>query len=233
MAIHLDPARPDDRSAYGIVLMNVAVIGVALVSGDGLLMLMWPYWIQSVVIGYYNARRIQKLRVFSTEGFTINDEAVDPTPETRNKTWVFFAFHYGFFHFVYFIFLSAFSAQAAGTGTVPVTIENTGEVVAFEVGQLPAWGGLWLLVTLVGFVISHGQSHREHVASDLRHTRNIGTLMFIPYLRIIPMHLTIILGALLGNGGGLLLFGALKTVADVAMHKVEHRMLQGVAGARA
>ena len=71
------------------------------------------------------------------------------------------------------------------------------------------------------------QSHREHVASDLRHTRNIGTLMFIPYLRIIPMHLTIILGAVLGSGGGLLLFGALKTVADVVMHKVEHRMLQG------
>jgi hypothetical protein len=89
------------------------------------------------------------------------------------------------------------------------------------------WSAVWLVATFVGFMVSHGQSHREHVDSDLRHTRNIGALMFIPYLRIIPMHLTIIFGALLGNGGGVLLFGALKTAADVAMHKVEHRMLQG------
>lgn len=227
MAIQLDPARPADTSVYGIVLMNVAVLAGAFVSGEGLLMLLWPYWLQSLVIGYYNVRRMQKLQVFSTDGFTINDQAVDPTPATRRKTWIFFAFHYGFFHFVYFVFLATFAVQAAGTGTVPVTIENTGETVAFEVGRMPDWSGFWLLATLVGFFVSHGQSHREHVASDLRHTRNIGTLMFIPYLRIIPMHLTIILGAVLGSGGGLLLFGALKTVADVVMHKVEHRMLQG------
>jgi hypothetical protein len=68
------------------------------------------------------------------------------------------------------------------------------------------------------------------VDADLRGTPNIGTLMFVPYIRIIPMHLTIILGVMLEDGLGLLLFGSLKTVADVAMHKVEHRMLQGTAG---
>lgn len=227
MAIYLDPKRPPDSSARGIVLMNLAVIVGALVSGEGLLMMMWPYWIQSVVIGYYNVRRMQKLQTFSTEGVKINDEPVEPTRATQRQTWIFFMLHYGGFHFVYFVFLAVFSSEAAATGMVPVTMEGTGEVVKFEVGRLPDWTLFWMVAAFVGFMVSHGQSHREHVESDLRQTRNIGTLMFIPYLRVIPMHLTIILGAVLGNGSGLLLFGALKTVADVAMHKVEHRMLQG------
>lgn len=42
------------------------------------------------------------------------------------------------------------------------------------------------------------------------------------------MHLTIILGGALGGDGAgvLLVFGALKTAADVLMHYVEHRVLQ-------
>lgn len=212
--------------------MNVGVIVGALVAGDGLLMLMWPYWMQSLVIGYYNVRRMQKLREFSTDGVKMNDRPVDPTPATRRNMWMFFVVHYGGFHFVYMIFLAVFTSDGAATGTVPVTNADTGEVMQFATGRMPDWSAIWLAATFVGFMVSHGQSHREHVASDLRHTRNIGTLMFIPYLRIIPMHLTIILGAVLGSGGGLLLFGALKTAADVAMHKVEHRMLQGAAAVR-
>lgn len=206
--------------------MNVAVIAAAWFSGEGLLMLLWPYWIQSLVIGYYNVRRIQKLQDFSTDNFRINDRAVQPTPATRRSTWMFFAFHYGGFHLVYLIFLLAFSAMGAETGSVPVTMGSSGEVVDFEVGSLPAWTPFWMMTAFVGYLVSHGQSHREHVESDLRERRNIGTLMFIPYLRVIPMHLTIIFGIMLGEIGGVLLFGTLKTVADVAMHKIEHRMLQ-------
>ncbi len=218
MAIDLRE-RPSDDAVTGIVLMNLAVIVGALVSGEGLVMLMWPYWIQSVVIGYFNVRRIQKLQRFSTEGLKINGAYVDPTPGTRRQTWVFFMIHYGFFHVGYMMFLFAFSSGGM-----------TGESGAGEPTRLPSglgeWNRLWFVVTAIGFLISHGQSHREHVDADLRGTPNIGTLMFMPYIRIVPMHITIIVGALLGDGLGLLLFGGLKTVADVAMHKVEHHLLQ-------
>jgi len=52
--------------------------------------------------------------------------------------------------------------------------------------------------------------------------------MLLPDARILPMHLTIILGGALGGDGAgvLLVFGALKTAADVLMHYVEHRVLQ-------
>lgn len=195
--------RQSDSAALSIILMNVAVIIGAWVSGEGLVMLMWPYWIQSLVIGYYNVRRMQKLQRFSTSGLKIDGQTVDPTPATQRKTWVFFIMHYGFFHFGYMVFLFAMSPEVFSGGAA-----------------------LWIAVTAVGFLVSHGQSHREHVHADLRGTPNIGTLMFVPYIRIIPMHLTIIFGMMLGNSVGILLFGALKTVADVAMHKVEHKLLQ-------
>ncbi|WKW11422.1 DUF6498-containing protein [Pseudogemmatithrix spongiicola] len=214
MAIHLD-GRPADTAVRGIIIMNVFVAIGALVSGDGMLMLMWPYWIQSVVIGYYAMRRIQKLERFATDNFKINGAAVDPTPQTRRKVWTFFLLHYGFFHLVYFMFLGAFSAAGV-----------MGEVMATADAPSP-WAPFWYGATLVGFLVSHGESHREHVAADLRGRPNIGTLMFVPYIRIVPMHLTIIFGAMLGGTVGLLLFASLKTAADVAMHKVEHRMLQG------
>jgi len=53
---------------------------------------------------------------------------------------------------------------------------------------------------------------------------NIGTMMFFPYLRIIPMHLTIIFGSdyAKGSSGALILFLVLKTIADLIMHMIEH-----------
>jgi hypothetical protein len=125
------------------------------------------------------------------------------------------------------VFLLAFTFTAAGSGIVPVQTEGgTREMVVGTVGLLDL---VWMAMVGAGFVSSHRASHREHMEADLRGTPKIGMLMALPYARIIPMHLTIIFGAVAG-GGGLLLFGGLKTVADVVMHKVEHRLLQRPAG---
>ena len=52
---------------------------------------------------------------------------------------------------------------------------------------------------------------------------NIGSMMFFPYIRIIPMHVFIVLGAFFaGPSGGLVFFLVLKTLADEAMHAIEH-----------
>jgi len=55
---------------------------------------------------------------------------------------------------------------------------------------------------------------------------NIGKMMFFPYARIIPMHLTILFGGILSGGTfkgkmTLALFMLLKTFADIIMHIVE------------
>ena len=94
-----------------------------------------------------------------------------------------------------------------------------------HIGNVEPIDFLIYLGLATGFVASHGRSHEEHVRADLAKVQNIGHLMGLPYLRIVPMHLCIILAIPFG-GGAIWFFMLLKTVADVTMHKIEHRLLQ-------
>jgi hypothetical protein len=228
VSLHPTPAEAGpldgDAAARKILAANALTILVAWLTGEGLLVLLWPYWAQSIVIGWYAQRRIRLLQRFSTEGFRINDQAVAPTPETRTRTANFFLLHYGFFHLGYLVFLLAFTGMADPDGMVEVTREGGGSS-RVAMGTLGPWEWLAVVALAVGFWHAHRASHHEHVEADLRGRPNIGTLMFLPYARIIPMHLTIILGAVLGSAG-VVFFGVLKTAADLLMHTVEHRLLR-------
>lgn len=216
-------ASRNDHATLAIIASNLLTLLTAWWQDWPLVLMLWPYWCQSLVIGWFARKRILALGTFSTEGFRINDQAVAPTPETQRRTATFFAIHYGFFHLVYFIFLLAMSAMSGE----PASAGGGTQVVQPSFERIHRSDVLLILGLSLSFWFSHRASYREHVEADLRRVPNIGTLMFLPYLRIIPMHLTIILGMALGDGLGRLLFGGLKTVADVLMHKIEHRWLQG------
>ncbi|HSD75361.1 MAG TPA: DUF6498-containing protein [Steroidobacteraceae bacterium] len=192
------------QSTLSLVVVNVATLAVALGLDWPVSTLLWPYWIQSVVIGYYSRKRILALGRFSTENFTMNDQPVSATPATQRSVANFFTLHYGFFHFGYLMFLIK------------------------QAPALPWWDALGWLALGLSFAWNHRLSFQQNVDSDRQGTPNIGTLMFLPYARILPMHFTIILGGTLAGSGSraVLVFGALKTVADVLMHYVEHRVLQ-------
>ncbi len=53
------------------------------------------------------------------------------------------------------------------------------------------------------FAWNHRSSYRRHIAADREGFPNIGTMMFLPFLRVVPMHLTIGLAAALGMQGTL------------------------------
>lgn len=193
-----------EESTRALIAVNAVTVVVAIALHWPVATLLWPYWIQSVVIGYFSRRRMLALGRFSTAGFQMNDQPVDPTPQVQHKAANFFALHYGFFHLVYLVFLISVSSG------------------------LEWWDWLGLGPLGISFVWNHRASYQHNIEADRRGTPNIGTLMFLPYLRIIPMHFTIILGAAVGGQSVLavLLFGGLKTVADVLMHHVEHHILQ-------
>ncbi|MCU0640799.1 MAG: DUF6498-containing protein [Candidatus Margulisbacteria bacterium] len=120
-------------------------------------------------------------------------------------TATFFALHFGFFHLIYAIFLSVFTL--AGDELFPGAAPIDWRTVLGVVGM---------------FAANHGFSflyNRERDAARFDESR----LMFYPYVRIFPMHLTIIFGALLSGTFPLLLFMGLKTAADLATHILEHR----------
>ena len=199
-----DTGKRLDTSVLAIIAGNLVTIILAISLKWQLGAILCVYWFQSVVIGLFNFRRILLLKNFSTEGFTMNDRAVPEDDSGRRSTAFFFLVHYGFFHFGYAVFIAATAEES-----------------------LRGWGGVAILAGGISFLISHGFSFRKNVAEDLRGRPNIGTMMFMPYLRIIPMHLTIIIGgSVSGSPAMLLFFLVLKTLADVLMHVVEHRLMR-------
>ncbi len=201
----MSPPRPVE-STRTLVLTNVCAIALALIFQWPIGSLLWPYWAQSVIIGWFSRQRLLALGHYSTEGFTVNDQPVEPTYETQRSTANFFTLHYGFFHFIYAIFLTQLASNLS----------------------LIDWLGV--IAASIAFAFNHYASYRRNIEADAEGEPNIGTLMFLPYLRIIPMHLTIIIGGAVmqshSSAWAVLLFGALKTLADVGMHVAEHRILQ-------
>jgi len=73
------------------------------------------------------------------------------------------------------------------------------------------------------FFLNHLFSYRQNKIVDKQKTQNIGQLMFSPYTRIIPMHLIIVFGAILGQSA-LVVFLLLKTAVDLLMHRMKHKV---------
>ncbi len=189
-----------DGSIWVLILTNLFVLVAALIFGWRLVDMMLVYWIQSVIIGLANVMRMLSLDKFSTDNFKINNRSVAPTASVKRQVAGFFAMHFGIFHLVYFVF-----------------------IVSGEFGDPRL--GFDLLICAIAFALNHVYSYRYHREADRQGRPNIGTLMFTPYARVVPMHLTIIFGSLLSQLGGVFLFGLLKSIADVVMHQIEHRML--------
>lgn len=193
-----------DPALNAILFANGVTLAGALVQHWPALPVLWVYWGQSVTIGVVNVIRMMSLREFSTQGFTSGGRQVPETPQGKASTAGFFALHFGFFHMVYAVFLS--SGQFGGKVS----------------GWMPAMIGF----NVAAFAWVHAAPMLKFHGNDLRARRpNLGTLMFYPYLRIIPMHLAIILGAA-SPQGALPIFILLKSGADVALHFVERRLFR-------
>ncbi|MCB1530499.1 MAG: hypothetical protein H6853_05905 [Rhodospirillales bacterium] len=199
-----------DPSFWAVILGNFISIVMAYVQQWPLYEIMWVYWSQSVVIGIINVIRMLSLKEFTTKGMTMNDAPVPETQEGKRGVATFFTFHYGFFHFGYAVFLWQ----------------------EMPLNELPADDLAFLILAILTFISIHGYSFRHNFAADFKQQKpNLGTLMFYPYLRILPMHLVIITGGMMGHSA-ILTFMVLKTLADGAMHLVEHRLFRKAAKSR-
>ena len=65
-----------NASSRNLLFSNAATLGAAFALHWDLGWLLWPYWIQSVIVGWYARRRMLALDRFSTEGFTSSGRRV-------------------------------------------------------------------------------------------------------------------------------------------------------------
>lgn len=182
-------------SALSLLAVNLGVIVFAVRDAWSLPTILASYLLQSVIIGIFQAIKMSELKVFSTDGLKINNRAVEPTPATQWTVVIFFLLHYGVFHAAYAAFI-------------------------LSEGR-PYWPDV--LLSGAAFFANHLFSYFVNRNRAGKRIPNIGSMMFFPYVRIIPMHVFIVLGAFAaGPHFALVFFLILKTLADEAMHAIEH-----------
>jgi Family of unknown function (DUF6498) len=201
--IHHRPSMPMAPSSRNLVLANLFALILALIFDWQVGWLMWSYWVQSVVIGWYARKRMLNLVRFSTQGFTSNGKPVPETEEGKRSTALFFVFHYGFFHAGYLAFV-------------------------ISMHRIAHWHDLLALLACgLTFVFSQRATYVAQHAADVRGMPSLGALMFTPYLRIVPMHLAILFGGGASAGTAtLIFFTLLKTAADVGLDVVDRRIAE-------
>jgi len=194
--------RPVFRPVYVLLASNLFTLLVAIWQRWDILPLLWIYWGQSVVIGLFTVLRMLSLDLFTTDGMRWNGRNLPPTLSTKIHLTITFILGYGFFHAGCFVFLSIFSAKNED-------VQLTG-----------------ILICVAVFFVHHWLSWRQSRKEDHEGLPNISHIHAFPYLRILPMHLTLIIGAGFMDryAFSLLLFMTLKTMADVAMHVIVHRL---------
>ncbi len=203
------------KTDYALLASNILTIILALVFDWGLLTVMWIYWLQSVTIGIFHFFKMLLSAISYKE-----------TPGYKTFTLLykgfglfsafFFALHYGLFHFGYFAFLAIFSME----GVFGLVYEQVDYFGIFFIGAV--------------FFANHALSFWEHEIKNKAYlNRHPMMMMFEPYVRIIPMHLTIIFGAFfigflpeIGKKIALVFFLGLKTLADLASHSFKHRKIE-------
>jgi Family of unknown function (DUF6498) len=151
--------------------------------------IVWIYWMQSVLIGLFNFFDLMTVKNPDETSLSLNNRPVAKS-SMGCAAW-FFLLHYGFFHFVYAIFLL--------------------------VGKHSGVNGKLLLISAGIFVAESTLQFIRKRNSLLTEKINVGKMFFTPYIRIVPMHLMILVPSFLGITGSVL-FLVLKTVADAGMY---------------
>ncbi|MFA5106428.1 MAG: DUF6498-containing protein [Candidatus Micrarchaeia archaeon] len=209
----------NDYSLWLLLISNIVTIYLAVSEGWSLIALMLVYWCQSVIIGLFTFLRIMVLK---------DSEILAKTPaeskapkilslgQSKIFTAFFFMCHYGFFHagYLFFIVMSAVLAGFPGVEAMGFMPAQGG--IAAIARELPMMG-----VAVCLFFINHLVSFAQYL-KEPKMGMDLQKMMFFPYARILPMHLTIVIGYEL-QGFALPFFLALKAIADVGMHLVEHR----------
>jgi hypothetical protein len=177
-----------DPAMWSLILLNLLFIYEFKDDPRQYTSIIWLYWCQSVLIGVFNF-----LDMITLKNIDVSDINISGKPATSKQAKgclpLFFLFHYSMFHVGYFIFL----------------------LVDFKLSDTNFSYLKWALGGVFLQQVIHFTQNKIKYAHQ---PGNISRMFFTPYLRIVPMHLTILLPKFLGWTPALT-FLILKTIFDV------------------
>lgn len=201
-----------NRSSYSVIVANlVPLLGVVLLHWDAFYVVFF-YWVENVVIGFYNALRMATAR------------GAGPFADAKKLFLVpSFCVHYGascLVHLVFiFVLLGRGILDAGGPGFDPFglfdAIDNTIRTL-----------GLALPVGLLALMVHHGRSYVvDFIQSGERERVGPKQLMGRPYKRIAVLHIALVLGGIGAMSLGsplwlLVILIVIKTAVDLGFVRV-------------
>lgn len=212
-----------------LIAMNlIPLIGVFALNWDAGI-IVFLYWLENVIIGLLNIPKIWacqgKLPRSAPKPDPIAGRfAVPDIGEPKRAPAggliflsVFFSFHYGMFCFGHYMFLKSTYRS----------LPDFSEMFSALTGPILFWSLLGLTVShIVSMVVNfYGKGEYKD--------RSPKAQMFIPYSRIVVLHIVILLSGFIALAAGqgiaaLLVLVVLKIGFDLAAHTVEHSEIESI-----
>ena len=197
----------NDKSNLSLFLSNIFIIFLAVYYKWDFAEMLWIYWSQSIIIGIFQIIKIIDVKNYSTTGLTFNLTIKNPFL-VKLYLILFFIINYGIFHWVYYFFIR----------------------YAFKLEIVDYYP---IIISCIIFLINHLYSFLSNRISDREKWKNLGQMVNLAYIRIYPMHFTLIFSGfisqyLLDNRKYQLIiiifFLLIKAITDSISHKYEHNI---------
>ncbi len=182
-----------DPAFIFLIAINAYCIWYYQTNPDEFNTLLFLYWGQSVLIGLFNFVDMLTVKNVVTGSMTINNVPADSSSKSKGCTSLFFLFHYGIFHLVYGIYIFIYTK-------LDVDLH-------------------FILIGLAAFSLNLIVQFVRHKQWQQYNAVNIGSMFILPYLRIIPMHLMILI-PIFFHWKASVIFLILKAAADIIMYVV-------------
>jgi len=202
----------------GIIAANMVTIVLAVLQNWDAATILFTFWVQSLIIGLFSAIKLLSAdtALLAVELGKAEEWTGRGPVASTGRVWMykilvagFFLFHYGLFHlFYYFLFF-----------------------YGGEFGPVEYFNGAGLTTCGI-FFFCHLFSFFFYQRGEPRGGDYMAMAILLPYNRIVPMHLTMIIGGMIAGSLQLLgivselpvlvVFQVLKTYMDVRMHIVLH-----------
>ncbi|CAN5251994.1 hypothetical protein BH09BAC2_BH09BAC2_23430 [soil metagenome] len=185
-----------DPGVIFLLLINIYCIYYYYNNPDQFNTIVILYWLQSILIGLFNFADLLTVKNAVPGSVNIGDKKIGSTSSGNRTLAFFFLLHYGFFHLVYGIFLYSFNDFIVDRHFIQIALAAFSLNLILDFARQKQW--------------------------ESSHSVNMGVIFFLPYFRIVPMHIMIMLSVFLGLKAAIFLF--LKTIADVLMYVVTKRI---------
>lgn len=152
-----------------------------------------------------------------------NNLSLQTIASARTILAIIFWYLYNSILFIYMLFAIAYSlAPTIICSKLSTTIIATQETFCGQTIMTPV-GWIFFGISIIIFFINHLISYNVNFNVEVQRSETISRLLFMPYLRFIPVQIILVIGGLYFKSS-VVIFLILKTIIDIYTHNYIHKI---------